>query len=742
MIYLLNHSGGYSAANPLNCNFAARFPAGVNPASVRQGLGSVKLAARLAESEIRRPNTENSLVARVQPVNWPTAKERSSRSPDFGFPFGTRPCMLHLLCMKGLALSTAILLGLPGAVSAEFITVASNIFLWPDTCNVYVVRAGDAGLLIDLGDGAVLDHLSDLGVHHVDWILFTHHHREQCQGASRLQGTTIKIGAPAAERDLFEHPSSFRKLHVLLEDRFTIHGSSYVRPPIQPILLDRAFATNDTFLWHGRTFRCMDTRGNSPGSMTYFLEDAGRRLAFSGDLMLDGARMHTWFDTEWDYGFAGGIEALRQSVARVAAEQPAWMLPAHGAVIHRPQRQLANYAEKLARLQKLYLRGYDPEGGSVAYQDKVSKPTVVSNIWQVSAHLFKFKRPNFWPNFTLILSDNGHGLLSDCGLLDEQFLDAALDGLRQRFGLKAIDAIVISHMHGDHFLEAQHLREKWGAQVWALDNMVDKMEHPEWFDYAAPIQAYGKKNPDGTLLGGVRVDRAFKSGEGFDWGGYHFTIDWMPGQTEFACCLHGIIDGRNVAFTGDNIFGDPDNPNQTGHEAMVAHNSAILEEGYIYGAEYLKRLKPDLLMGGHSFVMDHPGAFIERYRKWGYAMREAFRDLSSETDYRYWFDPFWVRAQPYRVTIKPGSNARLELNLRNFGGGIARFNIRVDTPPGLKAQTPSFGCTLAGHARNAFPVWLHAEDAAQPAVHIVAFDVTVDGRRFGERFDAIVKVEP
>jgi hypothetical protein len=45
--------------------------------------------------------------------------------------------------------------------------------------------------------------------------------------------------------------------------------------------------------------------------------------------------------------------------------------------------------------------------------------------------------------------------------------------------------------------------------------------------------------------------------------------------------MHGMIDGRKVAFTGDNIFGDTDNPDQTGHEAMVAHNSAILEEGYI-----------------------------------------------------------------------------------------------------------------------------------------------------------------
>ena len=78
---------------------------------------------------------------------------------------------------------------------------------------------------------------------------------------------------------------------------------------------------------------------------------------------------------------------------------------------------------------------------------------------------------------------------------------------------------------------------------------------------------------------------------------YRFTVDWMPGQTEFALCMHGQIDGRKVAFTGDNIFGNPGDPTQTGHEAMVAHNSAIPEEGYIYGTEYLSQLKPDILVG-------------------------------------------------------------------------------------------------------------------------------------------------
>jgi glyoxylase-like metal-dependent hydrolase (beta-lactamase superfamily II) len=529
-----------------------------------------------------------------------------------------------------------------------------DLFVWTDTCNVYVLRDGQSAILIDLGNGSVLDHLTEIGVQQVEWVVFTHHHREQCQGAPRLAGSDAQVAAPESERAFFERPNEFRKLDVRLSDPYTIHGSSCVRPPVEPLSVDRALKSNESFVWRGMELRCVETPGNSPGSMTYILRKGKHILAFSGDVMLNDARMHTWFDTEWDYGFAAGIRALRKTVTELATLDVSSLLPAHGPPVPTPAATLAAYGEKLARLEQLYVRGYGEWAHSPAFQDNVSQPTPIADVVQVSPHLFKFKRPDFWPNFGLILADNGHALVVDCGLLEESFLDASLEGMRKHFGLKAIDAVIITHMHGDHFLDAPHLRDRWGAPIWALDNMVDKMEHPEWFDYAAPVQGYGKLHPDGSPMTGVLVDRAFKPGETFVWEGQTFTIDWMPGQTEFALCLHGTIDGRKVAFTGDNIFGNPEDPNQTGHEAVVAHNSAILEEGYIYAGEYLKRLAPDILIGGHSFVMDRPAAFIERYRTWSYAMRDAFQSLSSEEHYQYWFDPFWLRAEPYRIRLRPG----------------------------------------------------------------------------------------
>ena len=614
-----------------------------------------------------------------------------------------------------------------------------DLYAWTDTCTVYVLKDGDSALLFDLGDGGVLRALPEIGVKQVDWVLFTHHHREQCQGASRLERKGVQVGGPAAERELFEQPSKFRKMNVRLGDAFTIHGASYVRPPVQAVPLDRVFSRMDAFTWKGREFRCIETRGNSPGSMSYLLNERGRWLAFTGDLMLEGARLHNWFDSEWDYGFASGIYALCSSAGQVEGYEPQWLLPSHGNAVKDAAGTLAEFQKKLRALERLYVRGYDVNTFSGARQDPTSHPTSVPHVWQVLPHLFKFRGPNYSPNFCLVLSDSGRGLAVDCGLFDEKFLDASIELMKERLGLRQIDVMISTHMHGDHFLQGPHLRKRWGAKLWALDRMAPMCGHPERFDYSASIQAYGQMF-DGAPIEGVEFDRLFKDGESFDWEGYRFTIDWMPGQTEFALAVRGMIDGRSVVFTGDNIFGDPEDPRHTGHEAVVAHNSSVLEEGYIRGAEYLSRIKPDLLMGGHSYVMDRPGDFIERYRRWAYQMRDAFRGLIAEDEYRYGYDPFWVRVEPYRVKLRAGETTELGVTVRNFRLRGQSHRVTFDVPPGLSVEPGLLIGDVAAETRSVFKVRLRAAADAPAGVRIVGLDVTLDGRRYGEWFNAVVEV--
>ena len=177
-----------------------------------------------------------------------------------------------------------------------------------------------------------------------------------------------------------------------------------------------------------------------------------------------------------------------------------------------------------------------------------------------------------------------------------------------------------------------------------------------------------------------------------------------------------------------------------GDGSVVAHNSAILEEGYIHGAELLSRLQPDILIGAHSFVMDRPAAFIERYRQWSYEMRDGFQALSFDPDYRYGYDPFWVRACPYRTTLRPGASAELTLHVRNFRQTTQTHRIEIHAPPGIVVEPAVLTGELAHQSQDSFPIRIAASGDVGPGTQLVALDVTLDGQRYGQRFDFLVGV--
>ncbi len=621
-----------------------------------------------------------------------------------------------------------------GAFERPVPDVMSNLFVQTDTCNVYVLRDGEAAILIGLGDGSVLDQLHELGVERVEWVLFTEHHREQNQGMPHVDRGTTRVAAPEAERALFEQPGEFREWDPKLGDKYTVHGSSYVRPPSRPIPVDRTLEDGGTFRWRDYRVRCLNTPGHSPGGMTYIIEHEGRRLAFTGGLMHDGARMTTWFDTEWDYGFGKGIDTLIKSVKKLRGKSIDVALPSQGPVIRNTAEQLGRYVKKLGRFRKDYLRGYPVRELPERRRDPISTPTEIDRVNQVSEHLYKLTHKMTGKNFAIIISDSGHGLIVDSGLFSEELLHNVISGLKKHRGLKQIDAMWISHYHGDHFLHGRVLREEYGAEVWTLDRIVDKVENPRRYDYPALISAYG------TGLDGLKVDKTFSDGDTVNWQGYELKVDWMPGQTEFGCSLRGELDGQQVIFTGDNIFGDPADETQDGHECVVARNSAIIEEGYLYAARYLKQHNPDLLMGGHSFVMPDPGDFIDRYHAWSKRMIQKYRNLLPDRDYEYFFDPYWVSAYPYRVDLSESGERDVRITVRNFRRVPQHHRIELALPKGVHAEPAVIEGLIKPESRRTYTVHLSVNrDNVSRGVQIVPFDITLDGKRYGQLFDFLIR---
>ena len=456
--------------------------------------------------------------------------------------------------------------------------------------------------------------------------------------------------------------------------------------------------------------------------------------------MLDGAVLHTWFDSEWDYGFCKGIYALATATGYLEAFAPLTMLPSHGPPIRDAATQLATFQKKLRRLEKVMMRGYEVFTFAGCDQDRVSRPSAVPHLWQVSPHLYKVRCHEYWVNFHMLVSDDGHALLIDCGLFDRKFLDRLLDGARDTLGITSIDAILVTHMHGDHFLDAEHVRKTRGAQIWTHERVVDLIERPLDYDYNAMIPSY-RERPTGDLQN-LKVDRVIRDGEVIRWRGHDLACDWMPGQTEFACCVHGVIDGKRVAFTGDNIFGSPADPAQHGHEAVVSRNACTIDEGYGYAGKYLHSIAPDLILGGHSWAIENPKPLIDRSIAAADELREAFRDLTRERDYRLAYDPTWARVHPYRVNVKPGDATDATIIVRNFLDVPTVYEIKLVCPTGIRFDPSVATLRVEAGAARRLPVRVTAAKDAVQGLALVAIDITQDGVRRGQLFDVIVNVTP
>jgi glyoxylase-like metal-dependent hydrolase (beta-lactamase superfamily II) len=598
------------------------------------------------------------------------------------------------------------------AVRARSAAVAPGVSCFRDTCNVYVLQAGAEAVLVDFGDGDVLDHLGELGVERVTDVLLTHHHRDQLGGLKRAAAAGIRIWAPPVEAGYVagagEHWSRRRTLndYDLREDRFSLLESVPVTGTV-PEYRTQRFGPFDVYT--------LPTPGHTLGSVSYLVELDGRRLAFTGDLVYGDGQVWSLAATQWTYSGVEGWSATIVSCSVLAERDPGVLLPSHGDPIAEPRRSLARVAAGMQELSDLRL----PQPWNI--EERLQQPFDV-----VTPHLLR-NRTMFANNYVL-LSETGSALLIDFGYdltttatsterAARRTLLWSLDGLRRDHGVERIEAAVVTHFHDDHVAGLNLLRDVEGAEVWAPANVAPVLEDPNRYDL--PCLWYEPIPVDRTLELDVRVH----------WHEYELTAYALPGHTRFAAALAFEVDGKRVIATGDQQTHDDE-------RAILnyQYRNRFDPEDFVRSAELYRRLRPDLIVSGHWLPQQVTPDLLDRLLADAHRQVELHGELLPAEGFGT--DGFGARIEPYRIAAPSGAAVELEVTIRNPFARTETALVRLVVPEGWRVSPAEHEMQLEAHGEAVVRFELVVGDRSTR----IAADLTVGDNRFGQQAEALVEV--
>ena len=616
--------------------------------------------------------------------------------------------------------------------------LSENLYVWSDTCNVYCVKDGERGLLIDAGSGAVVDHVAEIGVRQIDWVLHTHHHRDQCWGTEKVRAVGARVAVPEHERHLFEDAELFwrhKRLYSNYNDRSTFFSIGKDLP------VDESLLDYESFVWGGFELAIIPAKGHTHGSSMLVGEIDGQNVAFTGDLIGAGGVLYQYHAMEYGYGDQAGALFTLQSVQALRKRAPGLALPSHGEPITDPVGDCLRLEERLMDLARLGagMRLMGSVGGHGL--DFLPDPRFI----QLSRHLL-WSGPQACSNFYVILSESGKAFLLDYGHSygshmatgaeredgdTMRFVVHHLDELRESYGVKKIDVVMNSHIHDDHTAGVPCLVRHEGTEVWALNEVAQVLEDPAaWC--STPC----------TLKTPIPVSRKFNDGDRFEWEEFEFEIHHAPGQTEFHMVLATTVDGQKIAFTGDNIFKERA-PGVTGGMTAQVYQTTVLRNSFQLWmhqkcADVMESIAPDLVCPGHREVMPWDTRRTFEYRDFIARKERVVRSLVQEPADRF-VDLWWARLLPYDGTAAPGQTIDYRLLLHNNLGRDAVFEARLSPPEGWTTPAQFAEIRIASEGRGELSLSATAPLGADVR-RLLTAEIRIDGETQGPATEALVTV--
>lgn len=623
-------------------------------------------------------------------------------------------------------------------MAGQLTQLSQHLFRYGDTCNVYLLVDGDRGLVIDAGSGAIREHLLSAGVRQLDWVLHTHHHRDQCQGTARLREPGTRVAVPEYERHLFDQAELFwqtRRTFDNYNDRNTFFSTG------QNLDVDAVLEDYELFEWQGHRFFVLPAKGHTFGSVALIAEIDGRVVAFTGDLMAAGGRLYQLHAMEYTYGAMEGVVFTLQSIRALHKRQPVICYPSHGDPVTDVPGDIARLERRLMDCVNL------GRGMRIAGRDSIPE-----TVFLPEPKLIPLSRHLLWggawtcSNFYVVLSDSGKALFVDYGhaylphmhigsdhdgLETMRFVEHHLDELRDDYGVTSFDLVVPTHIHDDHTCGIPFLQRHHRTQCWALEEVGQVLADPAAWT-STPC----------TFPKPIRIDRWLKDGEKFRWEEYEFQIYFAPGQTEFHSVYAGLIDGRRVAFTGDNYF--VAEVVAGGKSEMRPFQTTVLRNSFQLAmhrrcAEVMRAINPELICPGHRDVLPCNKQELDTYCDFIARKERVFRELVAEPADHY-IDLFWARLLPYVAVVSAGQRLEYRLLLRNNFEGPRTFGARLAAPPGWQVSSEFRELPLAAGGRGEMVLTAVAPSPGDGIRRLMTAEITIDGRSQGPLCEALISV--
>ena len=568
----------------------------------------------------------------------------------------------------------------------------------------------------------------------LEQVLVTHHRRDVVWKTRTAISADTAVVAPRQERDLLEKPDEF--WNAFTKKRFHDYAQQSTKILAQPLPVTRWVAEGDHVEWRGLRFDVLDTPGYTPGAVSYIVTIDDKKIAFTGDLIYGDGQLFDLYSFQdaipqaqirGYHGYGSRLAGLISSLKKIAVQKPNLIVPARGPMIDRPQKSIDKLIGRVQTLYHNYLSTNALHWYFREEQMRKCGERILGNKAEIERMPFAFheKTPDWvfeHATSRLLISDDGHGFLLDCGY--QRVIDA-VKKLMQTGLVQQIDGIFVTHYHDDHTDMVQTAAEEFRCPVYATREYKDILENPSAFHMPA------------MTSNAIDNVKGLSNEEKMKWREFDLTFHYFPGQTFY----HGALLVRKQGERPIFFIGDAFSP--SGIDDYCVQNRNLLHEegGFQLCFKKLRQLnEPFWLVNEHiPYVFSYSDEEIDylerRYRQ----RRGILQKLFPWDAPNYGIDEQWAVFYPYGVETESKRSIALEVRVTNHSPMEREFSIQPHVPDGMTIVAQESKKRLKAGTSASFQLVVRVD--SNSGNYIVTSDIRSAGMEFRHWIEALITVK-